>query len=92
MDQLTNYEQIAADLVAAHDTADANALQRLSHHYGRALTHDDVRATVWGRVYEVRQRASRGEPRRLDLAEARGMVARESGFGNWSDFVQATRD
>lgn len=88
----SRYEQIALDLVAAHDAADADALQRLAHYYGHPLTHDDVRAAVWSRVYEVRQRASRGEPRRLDVAEAREMVARESGFGNWGDFLQAAAD
>ncbi len=88
----SRYEQIAIDLVAAHDTADADALQRLAHHYGRPLTHDDVRAAVWSRVYEVRQRASRGEPHRLDVTEAQEMVARESGFGNWSDFLLAAKD
>jgi hypothetical protein len=82
-------EQLARDLVAAHDSADAGALQRLGDHYGRALTHDDVRAAVWSRVYEVRQRSSRGE-RHIEIAEARAMLARDAGFGNWTDFVGAT--
>jgi len=85
-----DYEQIAHDLVAAYDRADDDALQRLAGHYRRPLTHDDVLATVWGRVYEVRQRSSRGEPRRLELEEARELLAREAGFGNWSDFLDAT--
>lgn len=81
-------EQIAADLVAAYD-ADAPALARLGRHYGRALTHDDVRAAVWDRVYEVRQRFGRGEGLRLEVAEARAMLARDAGFGDWSAYVEA---
>jgi hypothetical protein len=83
------YEQLALDLVAAHDAGDAAALERLGRHFGRSLTHEDVRAEVWGRVYAVRQRSARGEERRLEVAEAREMLAREAGFGNWAAFVEA---
>jgi hypothetical protein len=83
------HEQLARDLVAAHDSADAAALERLRAHYGRAVTQDDLRAVVWDRVYEVRQRASRGEERRLEVAEARALLAREAGFGSWEAFVEA---
>lgn len=86
-----DYEQVALDLVAAHDSGDAAALDRLRAHYGRPLTHEDVRAAAWDRVYEVRQRASRTGERRLEPGEARAMLAREAGFGNWTLFVDAKR-
>lgn len=83
------YELLALDLVAAHNDGDRPALDRLGHYYNRPLTRADVRAHVWGRVYEVRQRVSRGEERRLEIAEARELIAREAGFGNWTLFVEA---
>lgn len=87
---IADVEQVALDLVQAHDTGDAAALERLGRHYGRTLTHGDVRAGVWRRVYALRQRAADGGERRLEVAEARELIAREAGFGNWTAFVEAT--
>jgi hypothetical protein len=85
-----DFERVALDLVAAHDFADAAALERLRRHYGRPLTHDDIRARVWERVYAVRQRAAGGGERHLEDSEARELLAREAGFGNWTAFLEAT--
>lgn len=83
------YEQVALDLVAAHDSGDADALERLRQHYGKPLTHADIRASVWSRVYAVRQRTSRTGERRLEVFEAQELIAREAGFGNWAAFLEA---
>jgi hypothetical protein len=85
------YEQMAVDLVAAHDFRDAVALERLGRHYRRTLTQEDVRAEAWGRVYALRQRAAESGERRLELVEAREMIAREEGFGNWAALIDAKR-
>ncbi|HUE89101.1 MAG TPA: ankyrin repeat domain-containing protein [Vicinamibacterales bacterium] len=84
------YDTLAEALVTAYDSPDAAALERLRTHYERPVTHEDVRAFVWQRVYAVRQRSSQaGEPY-LALDEARELIAREAGFGTWTAFVEAT--
>jgi hypothetical protein len=81
------YENLARDYVSAHESGDAAALQRLSQHYKRTLTQDDVRDGVWHRVYKVRQAKAR--PGCFSIADAQELMAREAGFGNWDDFVKA---
>src|SRR6266404_5806166 len=54
------HEALAKDLVAAYESGDAAAIQRLNDHYGRSFTHDDVRADIWHSVYKVRQ--TKGRP------------------------------
>ncbi len=83
-------EQLARDLVAAHDREDAAALERIGIHYALPLTSDDLRAHVWSRVYAVRQRAGSAGVRRLELDEARAMIARDAGFGTWEALLEAS--
>ena len=85
-----HYESLAAALVAAYDSGDAAGLEVLRKHYELPLRHEDVRAFVWQRVYDLRQRSSRGGEPYLALDEARELIAREAGFGNWTEFVEAT--
>jgi len=85
LDGCAAYDRLAHDLVAAHDSGDAAALQRLARHYGRPLTHDDVRADVRRRVYALRQRGDG----HLALSEARELLARDAGFGHWAAFLEA---
>jgi ankyrin repeat protein len=85
-----HYESLAAAFVAAYDTGDAAALELLQTHYELPVTHDVVRSFVWQRVYAVRQRSSQGGQPYLALDEARELIAREAGFGNWTAFVEAT--
>lgn len=86
----SDYERLADNLVAAYDSGDAAALELLRTHYARPLTHDDVRVFEWQRVYAVRQRSSLGGQPYLAPAEARELIAREAGFGNWAAFLEAT--
>jgi len=81
------HEQLAKDLVAAYESGDAAAIQRLNVHYGRAFTHDDVRAEIWHSVYKVRQ--VKGRPGCFVLADAQEFMARHAGFGNWTAFLNA---
>ena len=79
----TDYDALARDLVAAYDSQDAAALQRLNQHYGWPFTYDDLSADVWRRVYAVRRRSSREEKNFLRLTEAQTLLAQDAGFGSW---------
>jgi hypothetical protein len=83
------YESLAKAFVDAYDGGDTAALDLLRTHYALPLTHADVKAFVWPRVYDLRQRASQGGEPYLTLDEARALLAREAGFGNWTAFVEA---
>ena len=78
---------LARDLVAAFESGDAAALQRLNEHRGRTSTWEDVRADVWHSVYKVRQ--AKGRPGSFDVGDAQEFLAREVGHGNWSAFIKA---
>jgi len=79
------YEHLARDLVAAYESGDAAAIQRLNEYRGRSSTWDDVRADVWHSIYKVRR--SKGQC--FEFADAQEFLAREAGFGNWAAFVSA---
>src|SRR5262249_31531491 len=81
------YANLAQDLVAAHESGDAAAIQRLNEHHGRAFTWDDVRAEVWHNVYKVRQAG--GRPGSFAIEDAQWLMARQAGFGNWTAFLNA---
>ena len=85
-----HYESLAEAFVAAYSTGDEAALELLRTHYGLPLTQADITAFVWQRVYDLRQRSSKGGQPYLALHEARELLAREAGFGNWAAFVAAT--
>jgi len=70
------HEALAKDLVAAYESGDAAAIQRLNDHYGRSFTHDDVRADIWHSVYKVRQ--AKGRPGCFALEDAQEFVARDA--------------
>src|SRR5262245_44821403 len=70
------YEALARDYVSAYEHGDALALQRLSQHHRRTVTHADVRDGVWHRVYKVRQ--AQGRPGCFTVADAQELMAREA--------------
>jgi hypothetical protein len=84
---IAKYELLADDMVAVYATADEAAMQRINAHYGRSSTVDDFRATVWRLVYKVRQAG--GAAHAFGAAEAREMIARTSGFSNWTALTDA---
>lgn len=81
------YERLANDMVAAYATSDAAAMQRINEHFGFSFTVDDFRATVWRLVYKVRQ--ARGAAHAFGIAEAQELIARGSGFNNWTALTEA---
>jgi hypothetical protein len=80
-------ENLARDLVAAYESGDAAAIQRLNEHYGQSFTHGDVRAAVWHNVNKVRQ--AQGRPGCFTLPDAQELIAQQAGFGNWMAFVNS---
>ena len=68
-------------------TGDADAIQRINQHYGRSSTVDDVRAIVWRLMYKVRQ--AKGAAESFQLPEAQELIARTSGFPNWTALTEA---
>jgi hypothetical protein len=81
------YQSLAQDLVTAYATGDASAMQRINQHYGRNASVDDLRAIVWRLVYKVRQAGGSSEA--FGLAEAQELIARSSGFPNWTALIEA---
>jgi ankyrin repeat protein len=86
---LATYEQLARDLVAVYESDDDEALGRLGRHFNRIVSFEDVRNLVRGRVDRLRQAAEQGSAPRLELSEARGMIARHAGFDNWAAFLES---
>lgn len=85
---LTTCEQLARDLVAVYESDDAPALERLGRHYNRIVLSEDIRASVQRRVDRVRQAAEKGAKPRLELDEARQLIAGEAGYSHWAAFLE----
>jgi hypothetical protein len=85
------YDQLARDMVLAFDSRDEAALQRLNEHYARSFSFDDLWAEIWRRVYGFRQRAFKGSPQSLQLAEAQVVIAQDAGFGSWNALSRALK-
>ena len=77
-----DYEQLARDLVRVYESGDPAALERINTHYRRSATSEDVRAGVWKRLRTVREAG--GAATAFGVNQARELIARESGFGNWN--------
>jgi hypothetical protein len=85
--EVAKFDRLANDLVAIYDTGDAAALERIAEHFGHAYTADDVRAMVWRQVYKVRQ--AKGAAQAFQLPEAQELIARTSGYPNWTVLTEA---
>jgi hypothetical protein len=88
MPTVSVYEDLATDFLAAFNTRDPAALQRLNHHYRREYTFEDLAADIWRRVYAYRQRSSRSEPPAILVNEARTMVAQDAGYPSWTALLE----
>jgi hypothetical protein len=55
---LPEYESLADNWMTAFESGDQEALQRISAHYGRQFSWEDLRAWAWHRLYRVRQSKS----------------------------------
>jgi len=79
---VARFERLVEDIALAYDTGNAAALQRISDHYKRAMTHEDVRATAW-RVRTVREGGT------FPVSVVRQLLAQDAGFSNWDAFMTA---
>ena len=84
---LEPFEKLATDLVAACGTADAAALQRLSDHFGRSITLDELREQVQRRLKTSSDPP--GAVRAPGLADAQLLVARLYAFASWDALVES---
>jgi ankyrin repeat protein len=76
---LAAYEQSARDLVTVSESEDAQALERLGRHFDRIISYEFVRTGLRRRADGVR----------LELDEAREIIANNSGFDNWAAFLKS---
>jgi hypothetical protein len=85
--EIERYETLAKDLTLAFDSGDGAALQRLSQHYNRTVTRDDVYSDVWQAFRTVREAKAR--PGSFTLDDAKDHLAHQAGFSSWPAFAEA---
>jgi len=90
---LEQYERLADDLVAAYETGDATATERIAAHFevdartwntGRS-TLEEVRRRVRNRL--EKHAGTQSEDGRLTPADARWLIARWDGYHDWDQMV-----
>lgn len=86
---LAVYEQLAQDLVTVYESENLEALERLGRHFNRIVSFEDVRARMRHHLDRMRPAGEEGAKTRLELAEAREMLAREAGFADSAAFLQS---
>src|SRR5262249_35152258 len=90
--QVDVYDGLAHDLVRAYDSGSEAALQRLSAHYGVAVSWDQLRAAVKDLLAAIPEHERPDAPP-IDpyfaLPQARLLVARQAGFASWEALVNA---
>jgi ankyrin repeat protein len=83
------YDTLARDVLAAYQTGDAAAMQRLQERFRRRVTWDVLRAEV---DRELEQLPDAVRPvGGLSLADIRHFMARSAGFESWASFLDALR-
>ncbi len=83
------FDKLAQDLVAAYNSADTGALQRIANHYRLQTPQGGLwSATVDQLRAGVRQRLRRTRLAKLSLADARRVVAQEEGFETWKPLTR----
>ena len=85
--RVLGYEQLARDMVAVYRAGDDAALQRIHQHYGNVSSAGDLRALVWRMMYRVRKAKAAADA--FQIPEAQELIARTSGFENWSVLTAA---
>ena len=85
---LTTYEQLAHDLTVVYESDDADALERLGLQFNRILSFDHVRTLVRSRLDRLHQADPAAAPR-LELEEARDLIAQQAGFKTWVAFLES---
>jgi len=83
------YDSVAKDVVAAYQTGDTAAIQRLQERFRREVTWETLRAEV---DRQLEQLPDAMRPRGgLSLPDVRHFMARAAGFESWAAFLDALR-
>ena len=83
------YDTVAKDVLAAYQTGDAAAMQRLQERFRRPVTWETLRAEV---DHQLEQLPHAVKPRApLSLADIRHFMAVSAGFESWPSFLDALR-
>ena len=83
---VAEYDRLANAVVETYAADNLDTIETTRKHFGRSFTRDDLRATVWRLMYKVRQAS--GSPEAFGLAEAQELIARTSGFPNWTALIE----
>lgn len=86
-ERLEQYVRLAEDLLKAYNSADPDALQRLSDAYLSSVTVDHLRANVQKRLGALTDRADVSSD--LTLDDAQRIIARLYGFESWAKFAES---
>jgi len=86
---LNLYEQLASDLVTVYSSDDTEALERLARHFDRILSFSDIRKLLRKQLEHLRRDTGGDATTQLDIADARDLIARQSGFENWNSFLSS---
>ena len=83
------YDTLANDVLAAYQTGNAAAMERLQERFRRPVTWETLRAEVDRQLQQLPDavRPSAG----LSLADIRHFMARSAGFESWASFLDALR-
>lgn len=86
--RLEHYETLTSNFIAAYNSGDAAALQRINDYYqpNRTPNLDQFRAGMRERL--GRTSKSKNGNDNLALAEAQLLIARSHGFGSWAEVVK----
>lgn len=84
------YDTLARDVLAAYQTGNAAAMERLQERLRRPVTWENLRAEVDRQLEQLPDAAVR--PRAgLSLSDIRDFMARSAGFEDWASFLDALR-
>ena len=84
---LKQHQQIAADLVAAYNSADTQAIKRLNDLFHSSLDIDQIRNFIRDKLFNLPDAAQQTNNFTLPVAQL--LVAGLYGFQNWSDLVES---
>lgn len=82
------YDTLAKDVLAAYQTGNAAAMQRLQERFRRPVTWETLRAEVDHQLAQLPD-AVRPSAAGLSLGDIRHFMARAAGFESWASFLDA---
>jgi hypothetical protein len=87
---LQQHQRIAEDLVAAYNSAEAQAITRLNDLFHSSLNIEQIRDFIRDKLFNLPDTAQRTA--NFTLSDAQLVVARLYGFQNWSELMQSSNE